>query len=170
MESRDDFYHKYLIDNASHYACNFKFDYGNNLKTTEIFVENAGNLAGAEEDVLQLTVDRAEKRHKIHRDEPDIMYIMGWCYLPGKDNARYAKKLVLQQENGDLYTADISPWFRKDAVAVLSGEVNISLAGFMVRIKKEKPHFGTWRIGMLATDFEGAHSFLTWSDKKMSVI
>ena len=170
MKGRDDFYHKYLIDNASHYACNFKFDYENNLKTTEIYVENAGKLAEAETGVLQLTIDRAEKQHKIHREEPDIMWVMGWCYIPGKDNAKYEKKLVLQQEDGTLYQADICPWFRKDAAAVLTGEVNVLLSGFVVRIKKEKLHFGTWRIGMLATDLETNQSLLTWSDKTMTVI
>lgn len=170
MKSRDDFYHKYLIDNASHYACNFKFDYENNLKTTEIFVENAGKLAAAKTGFLQLTIDRAEKQHKIHREEPDIMWIMGWCYIPGKDNAKYEKKLVLQQEDGTLYQADICPWFRKDAAAVLTREVNILLSGFVVRIKKEKLHFGTWRIGMLATDLETNQRLLTWSDKKMTII
>ncbi|MCM1251925.1 MAG: glycosyltransferase family 2 protein [Clostridium sp.] len=170
MQGRDDFYHKSLIDNASNYVCNFKFDYENNLKTTEVSVENARNLAVAQEGVLQLTIDRAEKQHKIHREEPDIMYVMGWCYIPGKDNAKYVKKLVLQQENGDFYTADICPWFRRDAAAVLSGEVNISLAGFVLRVKKEKLHFGTWRIGMLAIDLETNHRLLTWSDKKMTVI
>ncbi|MBD5454470.1 MAG: glycosyltransferase, partial [Lachnospiraceae bacterium] len=161
MESRDGFYHKNLIDNASHYACNFKFDYENNLKTTEIFVENAGKLAEAETGVLELTIDRAEKQHKIHREEPDIMWVMGWCYIPGKDNAKYEKKLVLQQEDGTFYQADICPWFRKDAAAVLTDEVNILLSGFVVRIKKEKLHFGTWRIGMLATDLETNQKFLT---------
>ncbi len=170
MKSRDDFYHKYLIDNASHYACNFKFDYENHLKTTEIFVENAGKLAAAKTGHLQLTIDRAEKQHKIHREEPDIMWIMGWCYIPGKDNAKYEKKLVLQQEDGTLYQTDICPWFRKDAAAILTEEVNILLSGFAVRIKKEKLHFGTWRIGMLATDLESNQKFLTWSDKTMTVI
>ena len=170
MKGCDDFYHKHLIDNASHYACNFKFDYENHLKTTEIFVENAGKLAAAKTGLLQLTIDRAEKQHKIHREEPDIMWIMGWCYIPGKDNAKYEKKLVLQQEDGTLYQADICPWFRKDAAAILTGEVNILLSGFVVRIEKEKLHFGTWRIGMLATDLETNQTFLTWSDKKMAVI
>lgn len=170
MKNKDAFYHKALIDNASDYACNFKFDYENHLKTTEVFVENAGNLAGAKKDVLQLTIDRAERQHKIHREEPDVMYIMGWCYVPGKDNAKYEKKLVLQQENGALYQAAPCPWSRKDVEAVLSGEVNISLAGFVLRIKKEKLHSGIWRIGMLATDVETGQRFLTWSDKEMTVI
>ena len=169
MEGSDVFYHNSLIDNASHYACNFKFDYESNLKTLEPFAENAGNLAGMTEGVIQLTVDRAEKQHKIHRDEPDIMLIMGWGYIPGDDNAKYARNVVLEHENGICLRVRVFPWFRKDAVAVLSGQVNISLSGFVVRIKKEKLQSGVWKVGMIATDSDMHQSFLTWSDKKMTV-
>lgn len=169
MRGQDSFYHKNLIDNASHYACNFKFDYQDNLKTIEIKFENAGNLAEAQEGVLKLTVDRAEEQHKIHREEEDIMFLMGWCYIPGEDNAKYVRKLVLEHENGDVCTLSPYPWRRKDVEAVLSGEVNISLAGFVARIKKEKLHFGVWRVGMLAIDSDTHQQFLTWSDKKMTV-
>ena len=169
MEGHDIYYHPYLIDNASHYACNFKFDYQNNLKTIEIMSENAGNLAEAQEGVLMLTVDRAEEQHKIHREEEDIMFLMGWSYIPGKDNAKYARKLVLEHENGDICTLVPYPWHRKDVEAVLSKEVNVSLAGFVARIKKEKLHFGVWRIGMLGTDLDTQQQFLTWSDRKMTV-
>ena len=62
-----------------------------------------------------------------------------------------------------------NPWRREDVEAVLTGQVNISLAGFTLRIKKEKLHFGVWRIGMLATDSESGRQFLTWSDKEMVV-
>lgn len=169
MKGYDIFYHNSLIDNASHYACNFKFDHEDNLKTIIPIFENAGNLAGMTEGILQLTVDRAEKQHKIHREEPDIMLIMGWSYVPGEDNAKYERNIVLEHESGACCKASVYPWFRKDAVAVLSGQVNISLSGFVLRIKKEKLQFGVWRVGMIATDLDTHQSFLTWSDKKMIV-
>lgn len=169
MQGRDGFYHKSLIDNASRYACNFKFDHEDNLKTTELILENAGNLARAQKGVLRLTIDRAEEQHKIHLEEPDIMFLMGWCYLPGEDNAKYTRNLVFQHEDGSFYQALPNPWYREDVEAVLSGQVNISLSGFTLRIKKEKLHSGLWRIGMLATDENTGQQFLTWSDKKMTV-
>lgn len=169
MEGRDIFYHNSLIDNASHYACDFKFDYERYLKTIEPFVENAGNLAGMTEGILQLTVDRAEKQHKIHREEADIMFLMGWSYIPGDDNAKYERNIVLAHESGACLRVCPYPWFRRDAVGVLSGQVNVSLSGFVARIKKEKLQSGVWRVGMTATDLDTHQSFLTWSDKKMVV-
>lgn len=169
MKGWDGYYHKNLIDNASRYACNFKFDYENNLKTTELILTDAGNLARAQKGQLQLTIDRAEEQHKIHLEEPDIMFLMGWSYLPGKDNAKYIRNIVFQRPEGDFCMASPSPWCRADVEAVLTGQVNVSLAGFTLRIKKEKLHFGHWRIGMLATDSESGQQFLTWSDRELVV-
>lgn len=169
MQGWDGFYHKDLIDNASRYACNFKFDHEDNLKTTKLISVNAGNLAEAQKGILQLTVDRVEEQHKIHLDEPDIMLLMGWSYLPGEDNAKYTRNVVFQRENGSFYQAVPNPWYREDVETVLSGQVNISLSGFTLRIKKENLHSGVWRIGMLATDENTGRQFLTWSDRKMQV-
>ncbi|MDD6811577.1 MAG: glycosyltransferase family 2 protein [Lachnospiraceae bacterium] len=169
MENKDVFYHKNLIDNASNYTCNFKFDYENKLKTTKFCVENAGQLAEMHQGVLQLTVDRAEKQHKIHREEPDIMYLMGWSYVPGADNARFQRSIVLQRENDTFYKVEPFPWFRKDVEAILPEENNISLAGFVVRIKKENLQNGIWHIGMMAIDLATGEQLLAWSDKVMEV-
>lgn len=169
MKGADCFYHKNLIDNASHYACNFKYDYEKNQKVTEICAENASKLANMQENVLKLTIDRAEAQHKIHREEMDIMWIMGWAYVPGQDNSRYVRNLVLQQDEDVFYRVPANPWARRDAEAVLTGEVGISLAGFAVRIETEKLHAGIWKIGMIAIDSDTKKSFLTWSDKKMTV-
>lgn len=169
MKGWDGFYHKHLIDNASRYACNFKFDYEENLKTTTLILADEGNLARAQKGQLQLTIDRAEEQHKIHLEEPDIMLLMGWSYLPGEDNAKYTRNVVFQRPDGIFCMAAPNPWRREDVEAVLTGQVNISLAGFTLRIKKEKLHFGVWRIGMLATDSESGRQFLTWSDKEMVV-
>lgn len=169
MKNRDIFYHEKLIDNASNYTCNFKFDYESNLKETKFCAENAGQLAETCQNVMQLTVDRAEKQHKIHQEEPDIMHIMGWSYLPGADNAKVERYLVLQQEEGSFCKVKPFPWSRKDVEAILPHENNISLAGFVVRIRKENLQNGIWNIGMLAIDWQTGKKYLTWSDKKLVV-
>lgn len=169
MQSKDVFYHKNLIDNASNYTCNFKFDYETKLKVTEFCVENAGQLAEMCQNVMQFTVDRAEKQYKIHRDEPDIMHIMGWSYVPGEDNARFERYIVLQREEDVFYKVKPFCWSRQDVEAILPHENNISLAGFVVRLKKENLQNGIWRIGMMATDLQTGKQLLTWSDKTMEV-
>lgn len=174
---RDGFYHKELIDNASNYMCNFKFDYEKHLKTNTMIEEQMGVPRNAVPDVLrnvvpnvlQLTVDRAMRQHKIHREEPDIFYIMGWSYLPGRDNAAYARQLVLQHEDGTVYRTVPFPWYRKDVENILPEETNICLSGFVFRAERRQLKTGVWKIGMLAEAMDGGKRFLTWSEKKLNV-
>ena len=70
-------------------------------------------------------VDRAEMQHKIHEEEPDIVWIMGWCYVPGEDNALYDKKMLLRRRTAPamwqcLRTGIVRMWWRA------CGERNIS--------------------------------------------
>lgn len=169
LSGADFFYHKNLIDNASDYKCNFKFDHEKHLKTTEVFVEDARKLAKTIKGGIQLTIDRAGRQQKIHRDEPDIIIITGWSYIPGEDNAKYSRNIILQQEDGTCYKAVPAPWSRWDVEAILSMEVNISLAGFVVRIKTEKLQSGNWKIGMIATDKNSKKQFFVWSDKEITI-
>lgn len=169
LQGKDPFYHEDLIDNASNYSCNFKFDFENHLKTLSIHTENTGKVAKARKNVLKLTVDHAVKQHRIHRDEPDIMLIMGWSYLPGEDNALYKRTVILRHQDGTMYGAYPSPWSRPDVEAILPAEKNVALAGFVVRIKKEELQSGDWEIGMLAESEDGRNRYMTWSDQKMHV-
>lgn len=169
MKSKDIFYHRKLIDNASNYVCNFKFDYEMRGKETDFCMEKAEKLAGMCENVMQFTVDRAQKQHKIHQEEPDILHIMGWSYMPGRDNAEFERYIVLQKEEGMFCKIKPFPWFRKDVEAILPHENNISLAGFVVRIRKENLSAGIWNIAMMAIDLQTGTSFLTWSDKTLEV-
>ncbi len=98
MNGRDPFYHESLIDNASDYRCNYKFDHEDALCTKEVMPLRGEVLRNIREERLQLIVDRAEMQHKIQADEPDIVWIMGWCYVPGEDNALYDRMLLLQKK------------------------------------------------------------------------
>lgn len=169
LRGQDPFYHEGLIDNASNYSCNFKFDFENHLKTVSVHTENAGKVARMRKNVLKLTVDHAIKQHKIHRDEPDIILIMGWSYLPGEDNALYKRTVILRHQDGTLYGVHPFPWSRPDVEAILPAEKNVALAGFVIRVKKEDLQNGDWEIGMLAESEDGRNRYVTWSDQRMHV-
>lgn len=171
MNGKDPFYHKALIDNASDYGCNYKFPYEEQLFTTkaEPLQEELTNIVKAGR--LRLTVDRAEIQHKIHADEPDILWIMGWCYVPGADNACYDKHVLLQRmgsAEGSVYTAVPSDWHRKDVEEILPMECNIGLAGFVLRVLRNDLESGTYRVGMLCTGVQG-EKLTAWSDKTCEI-
>lgn len=172
LRGYDPFYHKALIDNASDYSCNYKFPYEEHLKTVRAASLSADFLQGGKELLLQLTVDRAEKQHKIHWEEPDILWIMGWNYIPGVDNAAYTRQLILQRSDGSGYRAVPADWYRKDVEAILPGEKNIGLAGFVLRLLQTEIAPGEYRIGMLCTEERAGREgqkLLAWSDKKIVV-
>lgn len=190
MSGQDIFYHKDLVDNASDYSCNYKFPHEEHLLTAA--VEPLGVEAAKERNTnrLRLTVDRAEMQHKIHADEPDILWVMGWCYVPGSNNACYDKRVLLiriddansagqvnstkdgnsaDAETSQGYSAVPADWYRKDVEAILPMEQNIGLAGFVLRVLKKDIAVGTYRIGMLCVNEQG-DKLLTWSDKTVEVI
>lgn len=167
MEKRDPFYNQALIDNASDYRCNYKFPYEEHLKTMSVEPQGEGLTKRAKKKFLQLTVDRAEIQHKIHAGEPDILWVMGWSYVPGADNALYDKQVLLTRtdgEGGGDYTAVPADWYRKDVESILPEECNIGLSGFVLRVLRSDLQPGTYRIGMLCTNEQG-EKLIAWSDK-----
>jgi hypothetical protein len=172
MDGSDPFYHKNLVDNASDYRCNYKFPYEEHLLTVDTARAEQSLMRRAKEGRLQLTVDRAEEQHKIRQDEEDILWIMGWSYVPGADNAAFERLLLLQGEDGSCVTAQPFPWHREDVESILPDECNVGLAGFTVRIRKTDLPAGCWKIGMLcrgtAAENKGS-KLLTWSDKTVTI-
>lgn len=172
MRGRDPFYHKELVDNASDYSCNYKFAHEDHLRTMQTEPLAQAFLKKAKQGKLQLTVDRAELQHKIHREEPDILWIMGWCYVPGVDNAAYDKTVLLQKKDGTGYRAVPVDWYRKDVEAILPGECHIELAGFVLRVLWEELEPGEYKVGMLCRNTEEGskgQKLLAWSDKTVVV-
>ena len=171
MEREDPFYHRALIDNASDYGCNFKFAHEEHMRTVSVDSPERELTKKAKSNYLRLTVDRAEIQQKIYAGEPDILWIMGWCYIPGADNSLYDRHILLQRiDSGDSadYTAVPSEWHRKDVEAILPTERNIGLAGFVLRVLREEMQPGIYRIGMLCTSRQG-DKLIAWSDKACEI-
>ena len=175
---KDPFYHKDLIDNASNYVCNYKFPHEDCLCTQE--VRHAARsvlkkrLRRAGRRRLRLTVDRAEMQHKIHREEPDIVWIMGWSYLPEADNAAFRREIILQRPDGAGYLAVPADWHRTDVEEILPEEKNVGLAGFVLRVQLKDLAPGEYRVGMLAlreavSEAETELIFVDWSERKITV-
>lgn len=178
LRGQDPFYHRELIDNASHYACNYKFPHEDRLCTQEArFLTKASwrrRFGKSRRGSLRLTVDRAELQHKINGEEPDILWVMGWSYLPGADNAAFGRQIVLQRADGAGYLANPVDWHRTDVEAILPGERNIGLAGFVLRLRRDQIQPGEYRIGMLAAnkamgEAEKSTDYIAWSYNKLTV-
>ncbi len=169
MKGADPFYHRALVDNASDYGCNFKFPYEDHLYTVTPERLTAAAIRGAKKKVLQLTVDRAEIQHKIHGEEPEILWIIGWSYVPGADNAAFKRRVILKRTDQKGYTAVPENWHREDVEDILPQECNIGLAGFVLRVKKEELEAGEYQVGMVCKPSGSGHKLIAWSDKTVVI-
>ena len=123
---------------------------------------------------LRLTTDLAGPQHKILADEPDILWIMGWSYVSGADNAAFERKVILQRTDGAGYLAVPADWHRTDVEEILPQEKHIGLAGFVLRLRREELAQGEYRVGMLAeteavSETEPGLSFVDWSERTLTV-
>lgn len=169
MRGKDAFYHNDLIDDDLDYICNMKADFKNKEKLSDIITVETAELDKAKQHLLKLTVDKIEDQIKSRSDEEEILIITGWSYIPGEDNARYSRRILLRNENGILYQSVPCAWHRKDVEKVLTGEVNVSLAGFVLRFEKNRLEKGHWQIGMLAEDTEQRKKALAWADEAIEI-
>ena len=178
FRGKDPFYHRDLIDNASNYMCNYKFPHEDHLCVQEESFRPKSSMRKlvkkAARGVLRLTVDLAGPQHKILADEPDILWIMGWSYIPGADNAAFGRKVILQRADGAGYLAVPADWHRVDVEEILPQEKNIGLAGFVLRLRREELAQGEYRIGMLAeteavSETEPGLSFVAWTERTLTV-
>ncbi len=178
LRGKDPFYHKDLIDNASNYMCNYKFPHEDHLCVQEaLFLPKPSLrklLKKAGRGVLQLTVDLAGPQHKILADEPDILWIMGWNYIPGADNAAFGRKIILQRTDGAGYLAAPTDWHRADVEAILPHENHVGLAGYVLRLRRDELEQGEYRVGMLAepeevSGTEPEMGFVAWSGHTVTV-
>lgn len=176
LKSYDPFYSPHLIDNASDYRCCYKFPYEEQLtvvKPARLEEKELGRLRKVKQGELRLTIDRGEMQHKIHASEPDILWVMGWSYLHGADNAAYERVLLLQREDLLTYTVPLQPWHRVDVEQILPQELHVELAGFTARILREDLESGNYRMGMLCTDRRKGSKqtrFLAWSEAQLPVL
>lgn len=169
MKGVDAFYSSSLNDDNINYTCNFKYDYMKKEMVSEPVLEDSEKLIKARTDMLHLVLDQVGEQQKGRPDEADIIVIMGWSYIAGENNAKYTRSILLQREDGTLYSAEPFPWYRRDVEKVLTNEVNTLLSGFVLRIAKNKLDAGRWRVGMMAENVERRKRFVTWSDKALQV-
>ena len=101
--------------------------------------------------IVNLEHGRLERKLEL-TDRDEVYWIEGWSYVLGMDNCRYRRSILLQGEKGGIYEAEVMSRYRKDVTAVLPGQVNVDLAGFVCRIPAGALPADTYTISMLAKD------------------
>ena len=107
-----------------------------------------GLPADAREDNCLLL--RAEICREVVGDGSAIE-LYGYGVVLGSDNALFAKELLLEKEDRNIYHIPLKGQYRADLERNMPDQENVAMSGFWVGFKKTDLPAGTYRVGMYAT-------------------
>ena len=87
----------------------------------------------------------------------------------GMDNCRYRRTLLLHGSRGAIYEVQVLTRYREDVAAVLPGERNVELAGFVCRIPSWALPEDTYTISMLARDMCSCQKLYRKTEKSFTI-
>lgn len=102
-----------------------------------------------------------------------LIYIDGYSFVIGSDNALFDRRLVLMGESGEckghFYTVKPEDIYRKDIETNTPDQINTAMSGFRAVIHGEALLFGTYRIGVLASSAMGRMKLLGFGIRKLNI-
>lgn len=170
LKSFDPFYSPNLAVHSNLYLPAFMYEYEKRDYYTKLKAFKGPLPEKWENGCLTVNTEHAREEKKLEFDEKDdTIWIEGWSYVLGMDNARYQRKLLLAGEKGQIYEAAVLPRYRKDVVDILPDETNVALAGFVCRIPKQDLIPDTYRVAMVASDMCSMQKLYRMSEKTFTV-
>ncbi|MBQ8945614.1 MAG: glycosyltransferase [Lachnospiraceae bacterium] len=161
----DPYYNCNLIGNESNYLSNCDFGYNKSTRCEVIRQNDERNLAEIPGDEYRISVDFAGLHSKLNLEEPEIIEIRGWLYMPGRDNGLLGCDPVLKNiTSGIVYELKSYAMPRQDLEAAFPNERNIGLCGFVGRALKDDLTAGKYRIGIKPKRLK--HDLIEWETSK----
>lgn len=153
LRGYDPFYSRNLAGISNIYNADFMyaFEMGNCYVKVKPWKRQEPLQWGNECLIVNVEHGRLERKLEL-TDRDEVYWIEGWSYVLGMDNCRYRRSILLLGEKGGIYEAEVMSRYRKDVTAVLPGQVNVDLAGFVCRIPAGALPADTYTISMLAKD------------------
>ncbi|MDD2972465.1 MAG: glycosyltransferase [Lachnospiraceae bacterium] len=154
MAGFDPFYSNNLAGSKHMYLCSYLYPYEQEDYYVEARPFGRPEPVEWENNCLNVQVEIAKLQEKMYQGEvPKAYHIEGWSYVLDMDNSNYTRTLLLVNDaDGECYSAPVVNRYRKDVVRVLTGQQNTELAGFVCRIRRDNLPSGTYTIAMLVKD------------------
>ena len=103
-------------------------------------------------------------------DAGEDIYLQGYAFMIGSNNACYGWKLFLQEEEqGLLFQVPLKPQYRPDIAQNVPDQKNVELSGFALRIPEGKLPVGNYRVGLYAKKKLSREQIIRWTTCRVSV-
>lgn len=167
----DPFYSKYLLNDCldSRIVPASDYEYPEaKEKFSKLLKEDL--TKAREEKCVQLSVEFADELKKFTFRENDSkdLYLQGFSYLAGSDNACYEKYILLKSESA-AFKFKINGCLRYDIAIACPTEENVELSGFAVAVPKDFLIEGSYRVGILYKKKFSSERLYAFSNKFLAV-
>lgn len=130
----DPYYSRALVPDSPEYFCNYRYEYERRDCVMTPMPEEEDPMQW-ENGCVQPTLEYCGSDSQISNRKNTVYLIEGWVYILGVDNARYARHLVLRDEEGHFFRLSLLERYRKDVAEILPDQLHVELAGFVCRIE-----------------------------------
>ncbi len=96
---------------------------------------------------------------------PGGIYLQGYVFVIGSDNACFSIDILLENEDKEYYRFTPGRLYRPDLAVNLRDQVNAARSGFSCRIDSKDLPWGRYRIGFLAKDLCSGQYLLRETDR-----
>ena len=148
----DPFYSKYLNTDCLDVRISAGNEYEYERAVKKVNSKKAVDISTyREEPCVQLSVEYAGPLNKyIYEEKSDNkeLYLQGFTYVSGSDNALYKKRMLLSTDKVS-FAIDFDGTFRKDVLTNCDAEVNVAMSGFALKIPTGFLEPGDYRVGVI---------------------
>lgn len=103
------------------------------------------------------------------KEEEAYFYLEGWLGATDKPLYRYERTLLLKNQEGECYEAEVFPKYREDTKGVLPGEDCYELSGITAKIPRSALAPGEYKIGYCIIDKKNKKRYVMY-DREKSLI
>lgn len=123
-----------------------------------------------EEKCLRFSAEFADNLSEYTFDENDAdsLYLQGFAYVQGSNNACYEKRILLQSSDVN-YALLYKGALRKDISIACPGEKNVERSGFSLKFDKDLLPKGTYRVGVYFKRKFSKEKLYVFSNKYLEV-
>lgn len=137
LKGNDPFYNPNLTQEDIVYEPNVVADCNSRYSRNLQFKPDKPFQGREDAEALAYSLEQVEERMREEPDEPDYMYLEGWFFWKGCDNALTDRYLMLTDEKGKRHFFTVSPKYRTDVAQVFPKERHVELSGFVCRIGRD---------------------------------
>lgn len=156
LYAKDPFYHPYLNNDIldTNYSYAYQYSYSDVLTGAIPQISNVKWKPEWENECLMISIEYAGDLNaweQIASKPGAMIYLQGYAFVAGTDNACYQKEILLQNtKTMEIYTIFANTIYRPDLEQNLKEEEHAALCGFALSFSKEELPKGEYRIGVFA--------------------